>query len=126
MPREVVQLRSALGVAEIARIFQEALGGRRVEFGRIDDSENPFAALEARPAFSVVASRDKNIGSWAVQLYVYDEGAARTAEVHAVYHSGFSRAMAGARNTYSRSAGVKKAQFFVDSLQGVDSLSVIL
>ena len=65
MPSEVIQMRSALKVTEIAQIFQVTLSGRRVEFGKIKTEDDPFATVETQPDFSVVASHDKNIGSWA-------------------------------------------------------------
>ncbi|VVJ20325.1 Uncharacterised protein [Amycolatopsis camponoti] len=94
-------------------------------FGKIDPGDDPFAGLEVQPAFSAVASHDKNIGSWAVQIYVYEETDSRLVELHAVYHSGFNRAMSGTKNTYSRAASVKNARAVVDALQSSDP-SVVL
>lgn len=125
MPNDAIHLRSTLAVAEIARIFQGVLSGRRVKFGKIQNGDDPFTSVEVQPDFSAFASHDKKIGSWAVQLYVFDEGNLRRAELYAVYHSGLSRAWAGTQNTYSRSAGVKKAQEVIGALQSADSSLVI-
>lgn len=126
MPNEAVQVRSTLGVVQVADIFREVLSGRRVEFGKVEEKDNPFAAVETQPDFSAYASRDKNIGSWAVQIYVYDEGSSRLAEIRAVYHSGLTRAMSGTKNTYSKSAGVKKVQDVIGALQSMDSSMVVV
>jgi hypothetical protein len=126
MPNEVIRLRSALPVADIASVFQRALSGRRVEFGKISDGDDPFASLETPAAFRAVASHDKAIGSWAVQIYVHDEGGARLVELHAVYHSALNRAVAGTKNTYSKSAGIKNAQAVVAALQQADSSLALL
>ncbi|WP_329067744.1 hypothetical protein [Amycolatopsis sp. NBC_01480] len=126
MPSDVIRVRSALNVGEIARVFQNALNGRRVVFGKIDPGDDPFAGMEVQPAFSAVASHDKNVGSWAVQIYVYEETSSRLTELHAVYHSGFSRAMNGTKNTYSKTASIKNAQAVVGALKGVDSSLMVV
>jgi hypothetical protein len=125
MPSDVIQARSSLSVADIAGVFQNTLGGRRVVFGKIEPGDDPFAGLVHQPTFSAVASHDKNIGSWAVQIYVYDENESRLVELHAVYHSGFNRAMSGTKNTYSKAASVKNARAVVEALQTSDP-SVVL
>lgn len=126
MPSEVIQARSTLNVTEIAQIFQATLNRRGVEFGKIKDEDDPFATVETQPDFSVVASHDRNFGSWAIQLYVYDESNSRLVELHAVYHSALSRAVAGTRNTYSKSASVKNAQVVIGALREVDPSLVII
>src|SRR5690348_6579549 len=125
MPNDAIQQRCTLAAVEIARIGQGVSSGRRVEFGTIQNEDDPVASVEVQPDFSAFASHDKKIGSWAVQLYVFDEGNSRRVELHAVYHSGLSRAWAGTQNTYSRSAGVKKAQEVIGALQSTDSSLVI-
>jgi hypothetical protein len=120
MPSDVIQLRSALPVGDIARVFQNTLNGRRVVFGKIDPVDDPFAGMELQPAFSAVSSHDKNVGSWAVQIYVYEETSSRLVELRAVCHSGFSRAMAGTKNTYSKTASVKNARAVAGALEGAD------
>lgn len=120
MPSDAIELRSKLSTNDIARIFQSTLNGRKVEFDSISDATNPFANLEVRPDFSVVASNEKSIGSWAVQLYIYDENTSRRVELHAVYHSMLNRAWSGTKNTYSKSAGVKNAQSVVAELRRSD------
>ncbi len=94
MPSQVIQVRSSLGVAEIAHIFRDTLHGRRADFGKIDDDDNPFETVDKQPDFSAMASCKKNMGSWAVQIYIYNEGDSRLVELHALYYSAFSRAMA--------------------------------
>ncbi|MBB1160044.1 MULTISPECIES: hypothetical protein [Amycolatopsis] len=126
MPSDVIQARSSLSAGEIARVFQNALGGRRVVFGKIDQDDDPFADVLRQPVFSAVASHDKNIGSWAVQIYVYDEDDSRLVEVHAVYHSGFSRAMSGTKNTYSKAASVKNARAVVEALRDSDPSAALV
>lgn len=126
MPSEVIQVRSTLNLTEITQIFQVSLNGRGVKFGKIKDEDDPFSTMETQPDFSAVASHDKNVGSWAVQLYVYDESGSRLVELHAVYHSGFSRAMAGIRNTYSKSASVKNAQAVIVALREMDHSLIII
>jgi hypothetical protein len=120
MPSDAIELRSKLSTNDIARIFQSTLNGRKVEFDSISDATNPFANLEVRPDFSVVASHEKSIGSWAVQLYIYDENTSRRVELHPVYHSMLNRAWSGTKNTYSKSAGVKNAQSVVAELRRAD------
>jgi len=125
MPSDVIQARSSLSVADIAGVFQSTLSGRRVAFGKIDPGDDPFSGLVDQPTFSAVASHDKNIGSWAVQIYVYEETDSRLVELHAVYHSGFNRAMSGTKNTYSKTASVKNARAVFEALQSSDP-SVVL
>ncbi|MYW93699.1 hypothetical protein G3I59_24550 [Amycolatopsis rubida] len=115
-----------MSAGDIARVFQNALGGRRVVFGKIDQDDDPFADVLRQPVFSAVASHDKNIGSWAVQIYVYDEDDSRLVEVHAVYHSGFSRAMGGTKNTYSKAASVKNARAVVEALRDSDPSAALV
>lgn len=64
MRSDVTTLRSSLGVTEIAKLFQGTLTGRGVHFGEIE--EDAFSSIDRKPAFSVVASCDKSMGSWAV------------------------------------------------------------
>ena len=112
-------------MGDIARVFQNTLSGRRVAFDKINSRDDPFAGIELQPTFSAVASHDKNIGSWAVQIYVYEETDTRLVELHAVYHSGFNRAISGTKNTYSKAASVKNARAVVEALQSSDP-SVVL
>ena len=120
MPSTVTRARSTLSVPDIARIFESTLSGRKVEFAALGDGANPFARFEAQPQFSVVASHDKNVGGWAVQLYVFDEGGHRITELHAVYHSMLERAVSGTKNTYSKSAGQKNSQQVLAALRRAD------
>lgn len=121
MKSETTLLRATLNVPEVARIFQAALEGRKVQFEAVESKGNPFASLERQPEFSVVASRDKMSGSWAIQLYVYDEGEFRIVELHALYHSWFTRIVSGTKNTYSRSASAKRSSVVTEALRNADS-----
>jgi hypothetical protein len=125
MPSDVIRAKSSLSVGDIAQVFQNTLNGRRVVFGKIDPGDDPFAGLVHQPTFSAVASHDKNIGSWAVQIYVYEEDGSRRVELHAVYHSGFNRAMSGTKNTYAKAASVKNARAVVEALQSSDPSAVL-
>lgn len=42
-----------------------------------------------------------------------------------MYHSAFSRAMGGAKNTYSKAAGAKNVQNVLAALQSTDSSATI-
>nr|WP_042178879.1 hypothetical protein [Kibdelosporangium sp. MJ126-NF4]CEL13484.1 hypothetical protein [Kibdelosporangium sp. MJ126-NF4]CTQ99170.1 hypothetical protein [Kibdelosporangium sp. MJ126-NF4] len=126
MPYLVTRVRSALSVEEIARVFYGVLSGTKVEFGKLESGNDPFDQFEVKPDFSVVALSDKNIGSWAVQLYVFDEGADRRTELHSVYHTLLERAISGTKNTYSKSVGEKRAQEVVAALRAADPEVIVV
>ncbi len=119
MQSESSLFESSLALADIARIFRLTLKGSGVRFGSIK-GDDPFAALTRPSDFQAVASHAKNIGSWAVQLYIFDQGDFRILELVVVYHSAFTRAREGTRYTYSKTAGLGRAQAVIIALQEAD------
>ena len=61
-----------------------------------------------------------------MQIYVYDEDDSRLVEVHAVHHSGFSRAMSGTKNAYPKAASVKNARAVVEALRDSDPSAALV
>jgi hypothetical protein len=120
MPDQVTAFDTSLSVPEIGRVFQDALGGRGVDFKPIDSGSNPLDAFKEQPTLEVVAHHDKWIGSWAVQLYVFDGEDRRRGTLHAVYHSVLTRLWGGFQNTYSKEASVNRLQQAFNALRAAD------
>ncbi|MBB6034996.1 hypothetical protein [Phytomonospora endophytica] len=120
MPAEQMKIRSSLTPMRIGQIFQTVLEKRGVRFEPLTHGGNPIAAMGPQPELSVVASHDKNIGAWAIQLIVHRDGDGSAVEMNVVYHSGLRRAWSGTSNTYSRSAGSSRAQLVLDAFNRED------
>jgi hypothetical protein len=119
MLSQEVRLRSSsLELGDIAHIFEMTLQGRGVQFKSIED--DPFASARRQPELKVVACRDKKIGSWAVQLYVFDEGDFRILKLVALHDSAFERIRFGTQYTISKRASMGKVMEVAAALQEAD------
>ncbi|MGH3380856.1 MAG: hypothetical protein ACRDP6_39590 [Actinoallomurus sp.] len=101
------------------KIFNSTLQrfSRKVEFGAISPSDNPF---DEPMDFEAYASLKTFTGGWVVQIYIVDSDGVRTVNLLPVGSSGIGRAVGGLKNTYSRSAGREKCVAVLDGLRAAD------
>lgn len=120
MKFEQVILRTKLNAAEVAEVFRGELSGRKVIFEKVDDEENPFAAVETPVEFSAVASQKRFHHGWAMQIYVYDEGDARLVELRPLHNSFIEILFVGPTKAYWRSGSKAKCDLVYEALRRVD------
>lgn len=115
----VTRIRTALSIEQVKAIFSSTLQplSRKVEFGSVDDSSNPF---DESVDFKAYASLKTLTGGWIVQIYILDEGDTRAVQLVAVGSSALGRAVGGLKNTVSRAAGQEKADAVVERLRAAD------
>jgi hypothetical protein len=121
MATDALEIRTTLTVEQIKKIFNSTLQAfsRKVEFGPIAASDNPFAEQKD---FEAYASLKTFTGGWVVQIYIDDVEGARTVSLLPVGSSALGRAVGGLKNTYSRSAGREKSQAVLDRLRAADPM----
>ncbi|MFC4033884.1 hypothetical protein ACFO3J_20715 [Streptomyces polygonati] len=119
MAVSVTRIRTVLSVEQVKEIFSSTLQpfSRKVEFGSVDESSNPF---EEQVDFKAFASLKTLTGGWTVQIYIVDEQDARAVQLVAVGSSPLGRAVGGLKNTVSRAAGQEKANTVVERLRAAD------
>jgi hypothetical protein len=119
MATDTLEIRTTLTVEQVKQIFSSTLQSfsKKVEFGAIASSDNPF---DAPMDFTAYASLKTFTGGWVVQIYVADNEGVRSVALVPVGSSAIGRAVGGLKNTYSRSAGREKAGTVLDRLRAAD------
>jgi hypothetical protein len=119
MPTDALEFRTTLTVDHIKEIFSSTLQSysRKVEFGSVLSSDNPF---ETSADFEAYSSLKTLIGGWVVQIYISDQQEIRQVALVPLGSSALGRALKGARNTYSRSASREKAATVLGALRAAD------
>jgi hypothetical protein len=119
MAKRSIEVRTALDINTVRRLFREALEGvsRKVEFGAVSGSDNPFDDVED---FSGYGSLSTFTGGWVVQIYIFDHGDARIVHLVPVGSSALGRAFHGLKNTYSFASSQEKAAVVVEALRAAD------
>lgn len=117
--RDTVEIRTTLSLAEAKSVFSSSLQAisRKVEFGAVASSDNPFEESED---FSAFASLKTFAGGWIVQIYITDQGNTRTIKLVPVGSSALGRAVSGLKNSVSKSAGREKVEVVVEALRNAD------
>jgi hypothetical protein len=119
VPSEVLEVRTTLTVEQVKKIFSSTLQAfsRKVEFGAVQASDNPF---DAAFDFQAYASLKTVAGGWIVQIFISDEGETRAVTLVPVGSSALGRAFGGLKNTVSRSAGREKSIAVLEQLRSAD------
>lgn len=122
MKEQRYEINTRLSVQEIAAIFRNSLAesSRNVEFGKIDEFDNPFSQFD-RADFSAYASEKALLprNNFAIQIYVFDEGSQRRVSVIAMGTKLTDQFFLGG-NSIQLAAGKKKAALVVDQIQYAD------
>lgn len=97
---ENVDFETGLELEQVKGIFSSYLASlsRKVEFGPIESSDNPF---DTPSDFSAFASLSTFAGGWIVQIYIQDRGSRREVTLVALGSGAMGRAFLGMRNTVS-------------------------
>lgn len=105
-----IDFTSQLSVQELGQLLQHALSSVRAQ--QVEDIESTSGALarfDETADIEIAASGQSLVGgAWTVQIYVRDGGSARNVSLLALGHSGFTRVMAGAKNTISMTKSIAK------------------
>ena len=121
MPKqELVEFDTSLDLNQIKRIFSDTVAGlhRKVEFGPIQASDNPF---DDSDDFSAFASLSTLTGGWVVQIYINDDGDSRRVRLAALGSGGVGRAVGGLKNTVSISKSREIILGVLAKLRSADS-----
>ncbi|MEU0846350.1 hypothetical protein ABZ387_00020 [Streptomyces flaveolus] len=119
MAEDVLHLHTTLSVEAIKEIFGSTLQlSRKVEFGTVRGSDNPFVG---NADFHAYASLKTVLGGWLVQIYVTDRTDSREVRLVAAGSSALGRAWSGLRNAYSLSDSREKAAAVREQLRSADT-----
>ncbi|MER7721171.1 hypothetical protein ABTX99_30330 [Streptomyces flaveolus] len=119
MAEDVLHLHTTLSVEAIKEIFGSTLRlSRKVEFGTVPGSDNPFVG---NADFQAYASLKTLLGGWLVQIYVTDRTDSREVRLVAAGSSALGRAWSGLRNAYSLSDSREKAAAVRERLRSADA-----
>lgn len=119
MNRDAIEIRTSLTIEGVKDIFRSTLGSysKKVEFGPLQTSDNPF---DAPADFEAFASLFTLTGGWIVQIYISDQHDERSVHLVPLGSSALGRAWGGLKNTVSRSASREKAVAVLDALRIAD------
>jgi len=118
MKEDAINFNTKRTVKEIGQILQNVFG--QLKASSIDQISSGSGALEQfddHADIQVVAQGVDFMNCWAVQVYVVDGGETREVELVALGDGGFTRVMAGSRNTMSISKSIKKRDAVADALR---------
>ncbi|MEU6835737.1 hypothetical protein ABZ941_10830 [Streptomyces rubiginosohelvolus] len=119
MATEVIQLRTTLSVEQVKKTFSTTLQtSRKVEFGAIRASDNPF---EERTDFDAFAELKTFLGGWLVQIYITDRTDVREIQLAALGSTPLGRAWRGLRYTYSLKESRQRVMSVVEQLRSADA-----
>lgn len=117
-----IDFATSLTVADIARTFKEVIRSksRKAQFDAVEQLLDPFDQFNDNADFAAVAGAKDFTKMWAVQIYIYELERERGVTLRVIGESGFSRALDGFQNSFSKTAGRKKADAVIDALRRID------
>lgn len=118
MKTDDVTFRTPRSVEDLGRALSRSLSSLKSEAQPIISDSGALSGFDDRAEIEVVADGQTLLGGmWAVQIYVFDHGLEREVALVALGDGGFARAWAGARNSVSLAASVKKRDVIASSLR---------
>ena len=118
MKEDAISFNSKRTVKEIGQILQNVFGQLKASsIEQIDSGSGALDQFSDRADIQVVAQGVDFMNMWAVQVYVVDDGDTRLVELVALGDGGFTRVMAGSRNTTSISKSIKKRDAVAEALR---------
>ncbi|REF29297.1 TerD family protein [Calidifontibacter indicus] len=122
MKTDSVELHTRLDLTRCAQLINDSFRRMKADsVAPVQASGNPLDSIGmVQPDVAVVGSRAGKLNLWAIQVYIYALTDGCLIDLVAVGDGGFTRAMGGARNTFSLSKGRQQVQAMVSELRAAD------
>ncbi len=116
MKTQEIVFTTAVSIEQIKQALQDVFRGAELK----PLQSNTGGLLDSGPKAEVelLAEKKGMAGSWAVQVYVFNQGNQRQVKLVALGDAGMSRAFGGVKNTVSLSKSVKVAEQAAAAVRG--------
>lgn len=128
MKSDGIELHTSLDLSGAARSINASFARMKAHSVEpVEQSNNPLDNIgQVQPDVAVVGMRAGKLNMWAIHVYIYAVDDGCLIELVAIGDGGFTRAMAGTRNSFSLSKSRAQVQTMLADLQAADRSLQIL